>query len=1559
MEPPAPPLVGVELNPGPETSLSHAVSTESDPDGEVAAANSLPLDLIRHVFGFLSLPELALATTVSYLWRQEVLYMSDSIDATVQLQLPTDGLTSYLEEVCHSWLARRHVGELICGRIPGCLCRQANSISRELMRDSISQLWALKSLEFEADPTIDPQPYVFSETLSSLSVHIHPSSSHATVLQLMTSVAESWQLRSLILTVPRLTPTHLALSPLVNMKYLIRLEVRNEQQLALTDDDARMFRRMRCLRWLELPSITQEQLRLLSELLPDCPPSSLDLLSIPPPPLVDDNLIVNLPALRQLQLGSARSLAPAVPRRLYWLTQLGALRTLHYHNTRQLSADAVIATLMLVTPALTVLRIIHVMDLTAAHCEQLCSRFTQLRSLHLVRCALPSLLPFHEARALTCLEVKWRDLNRDCQHYTSADVDALKCALPLLTFFEETRMPWEIPGLAAAMELHWAEHGMDIDKEEEEEEEAKDEEEEAKADVLQPIGVDVDSSACSASDNGLLTQHDLVDITPPAPPLVGIESNPGPIGGSTQLQLRISPSVALPNRSDSHLYDASDSEGDAPMIGDTAHKKSVKPPVAASSRVQRSALRSSLLQAASAAAASVSQARRQPRVTALSPHVDLMLPLQGQSFVLDYNYASTTGSAPSDSVDQDASDSDPLREGLLTLGAKIVNTVQTGVTAVIYDPSNPQTDSQREDAFLLSVPLRPYQSVWLEVKAALKAREPGLPRIEIRDREGRYDTIVYEFPMMMRTPAATSAAASSSSSSSAATVCPVHTGLSNTSELVHTIPLLDWNAPGDGSPFIVGERHVSSRSTRGPLKPLRERAHLCEICTNAYKTTVMVNDIQAHFNSPKHQILFDRRGYWDSVDLLNIRMERVRKKMVDYEEYLPIMMKLEEEKYLAQAEAELMAEMAAEAEATRSAAASAPARTHTTAAHATPPVASTHQSCVAMDVDNGTVTAAIQGDIDGAAVTPMMHSSTESVSQPLSPTALIVDAAAVPPAADSAAAPTSTSSPLDESQQLKRKSDSSTQSPKRQRTAIDTSSLALSTSQVESDADGSADVEAPCIGDSAASSESSPAPCVSTSLSPPAELDAQHSEPHSPLFLQPSSDSDDKMEAAPPVSESAPPTLTLSTCDLPVTPCDESALVSSDSAAASSTPPRIFLTSGQIPLPLADLTRIAAAVAAMSGALLDLADPTSVRSDAEWSRVTHIVSGSATLKRTAKLLTAYATCQHILTRQWLDECVRQRRWVDEQPYVLSDAASESKWKFSLAARTRGLRFLHGFRIHCSPAIHAAMPALPAIITAAGGCFSRHYVAEQHSVESTHRQRRLILATSVDEDSQWRRRHADDGYELHTQELILTGVLQQRLDITQHKLSRLVDSSTSASVNMEPPDTSTSESTESDADEWSEAAASGMQLCFVDESNFAADFASSSSFHPDMGQVLLVWSTPSRQIHSHNSSSSLLTSGSEAAQSSPSVSSSRDDSLSGESISIAACAATACAATGSAATVDSSVGSVGAGFAMGSGSACDASGSVAASLSASVHSFGASTRGGSSVSVCMRPPSDWL
>ncbi|RHY27149.1 hypothetical protein DYB32_007009 [Aphanomyces invadans] len=169
---------------------------------------------------------------------------------------------------------------------------------------------------------------------------------------------------------------------------------------------------------------------------------------------------------------------------------------------------------------------------------------------------------------------------------------------------------------------------------------------------------------------------------------------------------------------------------------------------------------------------------------------------------------------------------------------------------------------------------------------------------------------------------------------------------------------------------------------------------------------------------------------------------------------------------------------------------------------------------------------------------------------------------------------------------------------------------------------------------------------------------------------------------------------------------------------------------------------------------------------------THLVAPTNELKRTLKMLCGISTCQHIVGEKWLTASAKQGRPVPEAPYCLHDPAKEAQWAFDLKStmyhrHDRHLLFRgRVFYIVPHKTILPAPSDLTKIIECAGG-----EVLPTGSSSTAHDDGVIVIASAEALAVKSIRKKLGKLIDapMHTPELILSGVLQQSLDLTKHRV----------------------------------------------------------------------------------------------------------------------------------------------------------------------------------------------
>ncbi|KUF94980.1 hypothetical protein AM588_10005069 [Phytophthora nicotianae] len=172
--------------------------------------------------------------------------------------------------------------------------------------------------------------------------------------------------------------------------------------------------------------------------------------------------------------------------------------------------------------------------------------------------------------------------------------------------------------------------------------------------------------------------------------------------------------------------------------------------------------------------------------------------------------------------------------------------------------------------------------------------------------------------------------------------------------------------------------------------------------------------------------------------------------------------------------------------------------------------------------------------------------------------------------------------------------------------------------------------------------------------------------------------------------------------------------------------------------------------------------------ESDITKATHVIASQ--LKRTVKLLCGISCCTHILGERWLDESARVGTAVDEQTNCLRDKEAESKWQFDLSNTMYGVsaeqrqRLFANYNVFITNHKSVLPPVkdLVKIVECAGGKASSKGKPGANDLVITS-EAALAVATV-------RKQLASANPErIYSPELILTSILQQRVELDEHRL----------------------------------------------------------------------------------------------------------------------------------------------------------------------------------------------
>ncbi|XP_037591358.1 PAX-interacting protein 1 isoform X6 [Cebus imitator] len=171
-------------------------------------------------------------------------------------------------------------------------------------------------------------------------------------------------------------------------------------------------------------------------------------------------------------------------------------------------------------------------------------------------------------------------------------------------------------------------------------------------------------------------------------------------------------------------------------------------------------------------------------------------------------------------------------------------------------------------------------------------------------------------------------------------------------------------------------------------------------------------------------------------------------------------------------------------------------------------------------------------------------------------------------------------------------------------------------------------------------------------------------------------------------------------------------------------------------------------------------------------KCTHLIASKVT--RTVKFLTAISVVKHIVTPEWLEECFRCQKFIDEQNYILRDAEAEVLFSFSLEESLKRAHISPLFKakyFYITPGICPSLSTMRSIVESAGGkvlskqpSFRKLMEHKQNSSLSE------IILISCENDLHLCREYFARGVDVHNAEFVLTGVLTQTLDYESYKFN---------------------------------------------------------------------------------------------------------------------------------------------------------------------------------------------
>ncbi|XP_078446827.1 uncharacterized protein LOC144715727 [Wolffia australiana] len=162
------------------------------------------------------------------------------------------------------------------------------------------------------------------------------------------------------------------------------------------------------------------------------------------------------------------------------------------------------------------------------------------------------------------------------------------------------------------------------------------------------------------------------------------------------------------------------------------------------------------------------------------------------------------------------------------------------------------------------------------------------------------------------------------------------------------------------------------------------------------------------------------------------------------------------------------------------------------------------------------------------------------------------------------------------------------------------------------------------------------------------------------------------------------------------------------------------------------------------------------------SEATHFVADK--FVRTRNMLLGMALGKPVVSHHWLESCSQARCAIDEKNYILRDVKKEKEIGFSMPdslSRARQKSFLQGKRVFITPNVKPSRELVADLVRAAKG-EPLERVGRSAAKED-------LLVISCDEDFAISSPFLERGGEVFSSELLLNGIVVQRLDYERHQI----------------------------------------------------------------------------------------------------------------------------------------------------------------------------------------------
>ncbi|KAJ3225004.1 Mediator of DNA damage checkpoint protein 1 [Chytriomyces hyalinus] len=170
----------------------------------------------------------------------------------------------------------------------------------------------------------------------------------------------------------------------------------------------------------------------------------------------------------------------------------------------------------------------------------------------------------------------------------------------------------------------------------------------------------------------------------------------------------------------------------------------------------------------------------------------------------------------------------------------------------------------------------------------------------------------------------------------------------------------------------------------------------------------------------------------------------------------------------------------------------------------------------------------------------------------------------------------------------------------------------------------------------------------------------------------------------------------------------------------------------------------------------------------DWKECTHLVTDK--VRRTTKFLCALSAGKYIVSTKWIDQSKKDGRFVAESKYIIKDKLNEKQYGFSVEESIKTAQnkntppFLTGVTIYTTPNVRPGRADMKEIIAAAGGSFTETMPDSAPSDDNS------FVVVGCPEDAEECTKLSKRGFQIQSNEFVITGSLRQRLDYDSHRLN---------------------------------------------------------------------------------------------------------------------------------------------------------------------------------------------